>query len=128
MNTVYVFLVTAILDVLWVNSGLYSGHINGGLTTHTIGILWFIVLLTQLTLLYNLTLNKMSWRTRAVLGALQGFTVYSVFNITAKVLFPSWPTGLALLDTAWGTVLYAVSAVLMSSNFNSAYVNPASLF
>lgn len=106
-------IVASILDVLWVmGSGAYTGLVKGGLTRWTIAPLWTIVLVSQVTLLSLLL--KGDELPAVWLGALQGFTVYSVFNITSKVVFPDaqWPWSVALTDTLWGTVLYGFTAYI----------------
>jgi uncharacterized membrane protein len=134
MNTLLTMIVlTTIFDLAWVlGSGIYNGFIVGSMSTAMITILWSVVILSQSLLLYLLTRNTHGWQNRAILGALQGFTVYSVFNITAKVVFPStlWPTNIAVIDTIWGTVLFALVAALSSSTiaFNPSQVHPSSIF
>lgn len=122
---------SAILDIFWVfGSGLYSGYITGNLEPWTIALLWSVVLVAQGLLLYILTKDHQQWPIRALLGALQGFTVYSVFNITAKVVFPSsmWPTYIALMDTVWGTLLFAtVAAATTNGGFDPSHLHPAYL-
>ena len=125
---------TAILDIAWVfGSGIYSNYIAGSLDPVTIAGLWALVIVSQTILLNMLTRGETSWRSRALLGALQGFTVYAVYNITAKVVFPSamWPTNIALTDTLWGTLLFSLVAALTTPDiniaFNPALMHPASI-
>lgn len=110
-------LLTAVLDISWVfGSGLYSNYIAGSLSPLSIALLWAVVIISQSVLLYILTRGVSSWQTRAALGALQGFTVYAVYNITSKVVFPSsmWPTSVAIIDTLWGTTLFSFIASVIA--------------
>lgn len=126
-------LLIIILDVAWVfGSGIYNNYVVGSMDPLTLAFLWAIVVMAQSVLLYTLTKHENIWSNRALLGALQGFTVYAVFNITAKVVFPSsmWPTSIALIDTLWGTILFATVAALTTPTlptFDSAFLHPASI-
>lgn len=129
-------ILTALLDIGWVfGSGIYGNYVQGQLSPWTIAGLWTIVVVSQSLLLYMLTRGHINWTDRALLGALQGFTVYSVFNITAKVVFPPsmWPTHIAIIDTVWGTLLFAIVAAVsgLISNpgiiYDAAIIHPAAM-
>lgn len=128
-----IVMLTAVLDLIWVfGSGIYNKYIAGSLNAWTIAGLWAVVIISQSLLLYFLTKGTRDWISRAMLGALQGFTVYSVFNITSKVVFPSsmWPTQIALIDTLWGTILFALVAAVTGSDgldFDTSILHPASI-
>lgn len=45
-------------------------------------------------------------------GALLGFSVYAIFNFTNLAIFPNYLFQTALMDTAWGTILMALTGAL----------------
>jgi uncharacterized membrane protein len=53
-----------------------------------------------------------SWTTAAVLGAMVGLAAYGTYNLTNLATIRGFPTTLALVDLAWGTVLTAVAATV----------------
>lgn len=42
-------------------------------------------------------------------GALFGFVAYGIFNATNAAIFESYDWRVAILDTAWGTTLFAIA-------------------
>lgn len=55
--------------------------------------------------------SRMSYRAAAARGAMFGFVVYGVYNLTNFVAFRDWSAATSLLDTTWGTVVVAVVSV-----------------
>lgn len=48
-------------------------------------------------------------------GALVGLAIYGIFNATNKAMFSNYDTWTAIIDTIWGTTLFAVTSVLYVS-------------
>lgn len=129
-------LLAGVMDVAWVTyqsqpGGIYSKFITGKLDRIHITIIWLVLLMLQVLLLYLLTEFRQDQR--LIMGALQGFTVYSVFNLTSKVVFPdsSWPWSIVVKDILWGTLLYGMIAHMVpirTANFDPAVMHPATLY
>ena len=51
-----------------------------------------------------------TWRGTLVAAALFGFFAYATYDLTNLATLRDWPTGLTLLDMAWGTVLSTLAA------------------
>jgi uncharacterized membrane protein len=58
------------------------------------------------------SVEKKSSSDAAKVGALAGFVVYGIFNATNLAIFSDYPWSTALIDTAWGTFLFAFVAWL----------------
>ncbi len=50
--------------------------------------------------------------TAATMGALFGLFTYSTYNLTNQATLRNWPALLSLVDTAWGSILGAVTATM----------------
>lgn len=50
------------------------------------------------------------WKTAAINGALFGFFCYLTYDATNLAVVKGFDTGLAIIDTVWGTVLSGVTA------------------
>lgn len=50
--------------------------------------------------------------TAAWTGALAGIVIYGIFNATNKAMFSNYDTVTAIIDTMWGTTLFAVTSML----------------
>lgn len=48
-------------------------------------------------------------------GALLGFVIYSIFNLTNLAIFTNYDVNTAIIDTIWGTVLYTTIASICVS-------------
>jgi uncharacterized membrane protein len=44
-------------------------------------------------------------------GGVAGLVVYGVYAFTNTAIFAEWPTYLALLETAWGGIVYSLAAL-----------------
>jgi uncharacterized membrane protein len=58
---------------------------------------------------YFIIFKKESIRTSAILGAL----VYGVFDFTNHAIFKKWTLSIALMDVAWGAILFASVSYLV---------------
>ncbi len=57
-------------------------------------------------------LRTESATTALVYGALFGFFAYATYDMTNYATLRNWPLEVSLVDTAWGTCLTGVSALL----------------
>jgi uncharacterized membrane protein len=57
-------------------------------------------------------LNKESWQTALVFGALYGLLTYATYDLTNLATLREWPIIVTVVDLVWGTVLTATVAVL----------------
>jgi uncharacterized membrane protein len=48
-------------------------------------------------------------------GAAFGFVVYGIYELTNLTVIKNYPFPFALVDVAWGTVLYGLTAVALSA-------------
>jgi uncharacterized membrane protein len=137
-----------LLDVLWVTLqsqkfGLYFNRMHGVLAKNkfAISILWILVAIVETSLLWYV-LHKPdmqrgdSLQKAAQFGALAGFVIYFVFNVTSLITTQSWSVPTAIGDICWGTVLMTSVAVLGAhvirstrpqKVFDPAVTNPATL-
>ncbi len=51
-------------------------------------------------------------------GAILGFIIFSVYDLTNLTLLKNWSTKITILDIAWGTFTVSVSSVLASYILN----------
>ena len=42
-----------------------------------------------------------------------GYVIYSIFDFTSTFMYHGWTMKVALLDTAWGTLLFTTIAALL---------------
>ena len=50
------------------------------------------------------------WGRTMLMGALFGLVAYATYDLSNLATLRNWPSSLAMVDMAWGTVLSAVSA------------------
>lgn len=67
------------------------------------GLVWFSV---------SPALASESWTTALVNGAVLGFVGYATYDLTNLAVMRGYPSTLAVVDLAWGTVLSAVAATV----------------
>lgn len=57
-------------------------------------------------------LRANDWTLALIYGALLGFAAYGTYDITNLATIKGWPTMMAVVDMAWGTVLTGAAAVI----------------
>lgn len=67
------------------------------------GLVWFAV---------SPAIASGSWTTALINGALLGLVGYATYDLTNLAVMRGYPTTLAVVDLAWGTVLSAVAATI----------------
>jgi uncharacterized membrane protein len=72
----------------------------------------FYLLFPVGTVFFAVMPNAMSgeWSKTLIAGALFGFFCYATYDLTNLATLKNWPLSLSLLDTAWGTLVTAISA------------------
>jgi uncharacterized membrane protein len=58
-------------------------------------------------------LNKDSWSTAAIYGALFGFITYATYDLTNMATLKDWPVIVTVVDLVWGTILNAAVATIV---------------
>ena len=56
-------------------------------------------------------LRESSWPQALLFGALFGFFAYATYDLTNLAIVRGWPSQLAFVDLAWGTVLTGLAAL-----------------
>lgn len=112
-------IVLGIFDGLWLGviaGGYYKSQL-GGLMAQPIGwapALAFYLIYAAGLLLFVIqpALEAGGWQRALVWGAGFGFVAYATYNLTCLSVIRGYPTNLALLDLAWGTLLTGLTAAL----------------
>jgi uncharacterized membrane protein len=114
-----VLLVMLAVDALWLGviaKPLYQqsiGHLMADQPRWGIALLFYAVFATGLTLFGVWPeAGKAGWLGALRMGALFGFFCYATYDLTNLSTLKGWPLGIALIDTAWGTVVSGISAVV----------------
>jgi len=115
-----------VLDVLWIGvvaSKLYHGQIghllnviDGEMKVNVPAALATWVLIVGGIVLFVLPktptdgslLHPLLW------GALYGFILYGVYDLTNYAVLKGWPLTVTLVDIAWGTFACAITALVIS--------------
>lgn len=124
----------AAMDLPWVLVnywfGIYRNRVVGG-RRYAIPFIWAVILVGEALLLTCVVRRTSRWWVALLSGMFVGFVVYFTFNGTALTMFESWTYPVALMDTAWGTILFGVAAcvgfLVRGSKFDAARHHPATL-
>ena len=54
--------------------------------------------------------SAVNWEKTLVAAALFGFFSYATFDLTNLAILKHWPTGLSVIDMAWGTLVSTAAA------------------
>jgi len=113
----------AVLDSIWlsVQKPMYDGMVRG-VQRSALKIKWvpavaayflMYVALRFLVIAPLLYGGKKAETFRVFLcGALVGLCIYGIYNATNAAIFSGYSTRVALMDTAWGCILFGVTAVV----------------
>lgn len=52
------------------------------------------------------------WQTALLFGGLFGFFAYATYDMTNYITLPDWPEIVVIVDTTWGTIVTAFSALI----------------
>jgi uncharacterized membrane protein len=122
--TLPIFLV---IDMIWlglVAKNFYAKHLGFLMKTDinwTAAIIFYLVFIVGLIIFVIMpALEKNSWVTALLLGALFGLITYATYDLTNLATIKEWPLLITVIDLIWGTVLAAsvsVVSFLIASKF-----------
>ena len=109
---------------LIVSDGLWLGVINRHLNMYTshiydkkIGVYGMILAISLYAIIsaaYSALIYPNTSHNAIRMGAITGFLVFSVFNITSVAINGKWDTRIALIDTLYGTCAWALMMFLQN--------------
>jgi uncharacterized membrane protein len=107
------------IDMIWlglVAKNFYAKHIGFLMKANinwTAAIIFYLVFIAGLIVFVILpALEKNSWVTALLLGALFGFITYATYDLTNLATIKDWPLLITIIDLIWGTVLAASVSVV----------------
>ncbi|BDC34293.1 membrane protein [Candidatus Dependentiae bacterium Noda2021] len=119
MNIVTSFLISLAtfiaLDVTWLGVLMKDFYTKAIPATRTQPLVWLGIIVWVLIVfgIYYFALPlSTNWSNALLNGALYGFLLYSVYELTNYIYLASWPLSVVLIDIAWGSILCAVISVL----------------
>lgn len=74
------------------------------------GVFYLFYIAGVVVLAVSPALDRGSWSTAAVLGAVLGFVAYGTYDMTNLAVMRDWPLGMTVVDIVWGTFLTATAA------------------
>ncbi len=109
--------VMAGLDAVWLGTltkAVYQPAIGALLADRTnipAAILFYILYVAGIVLFAVApALRAQSWLTALALGAAAGFFAYMTYDLTNLATLKVWPSWLAAMDIAWGTLVTGIAA------------------
>lgn len=57
--------------------------------------------------------KAVSWQTAVLFGAVFGFVLYAVYDLTNYAVLAQWPLRVVFVDIIWGTLLCAVTTAVL---------------
>lgn len=79
---------------------------------HPININWFGFAVTYLVMAFGLKYFIIDAKKNSWDAFLLGVVIYAVYEFTNLALFTKWSLGLALIDTVWGGILFALTVYI----------------
>ena len=113
------YLLTAViffaLDIVWLGFvakniyAKYLGHLLKSQFNLVAGGIFYLIFIAGILIfaVYP-AVNKNSFATAVVLGALFGFFTYATYDLTNLATLKDWPLIISLVDIAWGSFLTGV--------------------
>ena len=109
--------VMIVIDLVWLGviaKPIYRdgiGHLMAESPNIPAAVLFYLLFPVGL-MIFAVVPNAASpeWIKTLIAGALFGLFTYATYDLTNLATLKGWPIGLAVLDTAWGTLVSAVSA------------------
>lgn len=107
-----------VCDGLWLgvvarHYGLYAPHVYDkklGLAS----MLFAVSLYAIISAAYSALIYPSTQTNALLIGAMSGFLVFSAFNITSVAINGKWNTRIALIDTTYGTIAWALMLFLQN--------------
>lgn len=113
------FPVFLIIDMIWlglVAKNFYAKHLGFLMKTNvnwTAAIIFYLLFIIGLVVfVITPALQKNSWVTALLLGALFGLITYATYDLTNLATIKNWPMIVTIIDLIWGTVLAASVSVV----------------
>jgi uncharacterized membrane protein len=117
-----------IVDMIWIGvlaKGFYQSQLGDLLTKNinwTAAIAFYLLFLAGLVIFSVApALEKNSFSTALVYGALFGFFTYITYDLTNLATIKNWPLTLTMVDIVWGTFLASTVAsitFMLAKQFN----------
>ena len=108
-----------IIDMIWlglVAKNFYAKHIGFLMKANinwTAAIIFYLIFIVGLIIFVIMpALEKNSWVTALLLGALFGLISYATYDLTNLATIKDWPLLVTIIDLIWGTVLAASVSVV----------------
>ena len=112
--TALVFLIIDAIWLGWIAAGFYRRALGDLMLEQPklgIAALFYVGYTFAIVLLAAAPAAKSGSLSQALLyGAVFGLAAYGTYDITNLATLKNWPTSMAAIDMAWGTVLTAASA------------------
>ncbi len=103
------------LDIVWlgvVARGFYRsqlGHLMRPDVRWVPAVLFYLIYVAALVVIVAIpAVEKQSFQRAVLLGGFFGLAAYAAYDLTSLALIRDYPTVVAVVDLAWGTVLSAV--------------------
>ncbi|HOQ31826.1 MAG TPA: DUF2177 family protein [Candidatus Hydrogenedens sp.] len=100
----------------WVAKNFYKNQIGFLMTSN---INWVAAILFYLLFIVGLVIfvivpavNKSSWISALLLGALFGFISYATYDLTNLATIKDWPLLITIVDLTWGATLGALVSTI----------------
>ena len=119
------FAVFTLMDLVWlgvVAAPLYSEQVGGLLnpaaamsTKHIAAALltWLLIILGLMSFVLPRARQKASIVTAFALGALFGFILYGVYDLTNLAVLKEWTWTVTIVDIAWGTFACGTASLIL---------------
>lgn len=117
LNILKLTILLIVIDIpyLYLNIADFKSMINE-IQGEKIKIRYYSALITYLIMAFGLYYfclnNEQPFNNKLISSALLGFTVYGVFDFTSLTIIDKWKLKQSLIDTTWGTILFAITAII----------------
>jgi uncharacterized membrane protein len=75
-------------------------------------VFYLIFIAGLVVFVINPSLDKKSWTSAVLMGALFGLVTYSTYDLTNLATIKDWPFIITVIDLMWGTILSASVSVI----------------
>jgi len=108
-----------VIDMVWlgfISKNFYQKHIGFLMTPNVnwIAALIFYLLFIAGLVIFVITpsIEKNSWATALLLGALFGLITYATYDLTNLATLKNWPLLITIVDLMWGTFVSSSVSIL----------------
>ena len=117
--TLTLIVLVLLIDIVWITSAkpMYASLVQsvqgGALEVNTVAasVAYVFVVIAIVFLVIPLADKSNSLVEAGTHGALVGLCVYGIYNATNAAIFKGYLKTVALLDTLWGTILFAIAGI-----------------